>query len=185
MRSWLLTNTTYGQWLPGDSRGSVTSVRDRRPGEAPSAARVEHDLPGEPYEDELPGLADSAAELLKGPPVVLDREKAEHVLTQFRETAAYRGWMLRAAAVMFNHYHLVVQVEGDPPPRKLLADFKAYASRALNKRYGKPPSGTWWTARGSKRKLKDDRAAADAVVYVAEKQPNPLAVWRPNGEPGA
>ena len=36
MRSWLLSNTMYGTWLPGSSRGSVTSVRDLRPGEEPT-----------------------------------------------------------------------------------------------------------------------------------------------------
>ena len=51
MRAWLLSNTTYGTWLPGDRRGSVTSVRDLRPGDEPSPFRFEHDLPGEPYED--------------------------------------------------------------------------------------------------------------------------------------
>jgi hypothetical protein len=56
MRHWLLSNTTYGTWLPGDRRGSVTSVRDRREGDEASAFRLEHDMPGEPWEDEIPGL---------------------------------------------------------------------------------------------------------------------------------
>jgi len=39
MRSWLLSNTFYGTWLPGDERGSVTSVRDARPDDPESAFR--------------------------------------------------------------------------------------------------------------------------------------------------
>ena len=35
MRNWLLSNTCYGTWLPGDRRGSVTSVRDLRPDDEP------------------------------------------------------------------------------------------------------------------------------------------------------
>jgi len=177
MRAWLLTNTTYGTWLPGDQRGSVTSVRDLRPGEKRRPARFEHDLPGEPWEQAIPGLQASARQQMKGPPVYLDVEKAKAVLVQFRETATYRSWTLHAVAIMANHFHIVMQVEDDPEPRKILAEFKAYASRTLNRLYGKPHSGTWWTTNGSKRKLSDDDALASATHYVLFKQPDPLVVW--------
>ena len=179
MRSWLLSNTYYGTWLPGDERGSVTSVRDRRPEDPPSDFRFEHDLPGTPYDDEMPGLRAAALEQMKGPPVYFDLEKAEIVFAQFQETARYRGHVLRAIAIMSNHLHFVVQVEGDPDPARLLADFKAYGSRALNRRFGKPPSDTWWTTKGSKRILKDERALANAIHYVLYEQPKPLLVWSP------
>ena len=188
MRVWLLTNTTYGTWLPGSCRGSVTSVRDVRPGEVPAVVRIEHDAPGEPCEEALPGLEASAREQMTGPPIVLDRTRAEAVLAQFHETARFRGWALRAVAVMYNHFHIVVQVPGDPCPKKVLAGFKAYATRVLNRCLGVPPSETWWTEKGSKRKLRDDAAVRAAIHYVAFKQPDPLALWfEPNhpGEPGA
>jgi REP element-mobilizing transposase RayT len=186
MRTWLLSNTFYGTWLPGDERGSVTSVRDARAGDEPGNFRFEHDMPGTPYEDELPGLRDAAAARMTGPPIYFDPEKAEIVLAQFRETATYRGRTLLAVAIMHNHFHTVVQVPDDPDPGRLLADFKAYGSRALNKRYGKPPSDTWWTTRGSKRKLPDDAAVAAGNHYVLFKQPRPLVVWSPDrGAPGA
>ena len=198
MRAWLLTNTTYGSWLPGDAKGSVTSVRDRRLNDPPSAVRIEHDIPGEPCEEAIPELQRSAESQMSGPPIYLDNEKAEVVLRQFQETATYRGWMLRAVAIMYNHFHIVVQVTGDPHPRKVLADFKAYGTRALNTKYGRPPSETWWTDKGSKRKLHDEEALFAAISYVLVKQPNPLVVWPPSdstamtaanahllGEPGA
>jgi REP element-mobilizing transposase RayT len=179
VRHWLLTNTTFGTWLPGDRRGSVTSVRDLRPEDEPSPVRFEHDLPGEPYEDEIPGLHRSALEQMSGPPIYLDLEKAEVVLAQFQETANYRGWTLLAVAIMANHFHLVVTVPDDPHPRKILADFKAYGTRRLNRHYGVPPSETWWTNKGSKRKLHDATALAAAVCYTLYKQPYPLVVWSP------
>jgi REP element-mobilizing transposase RayT len=80
---------------------------------------------------------------------------------------------------MANHFHLVVEVADDPDPGRLLADFKAYGTRTLNRRYGKTPSETWWTDNGSKRKLGNERALADAVHYVLYKQPHPLVVWSP------
>ena len=179
MRSWLLSNTYYGTWLPGDPRGSIASVRDVRPRDPDNPFRFEHDIPGTPWEEEMAGLHRASAERLTGPPIFFDLEKAELVLAQFRETAGYRTHVLRAIAIMLNHLHFVVQVPDDPDPTRLLADYKAYGSRVLNRRYGKPPSETWWTTNGSKRKLKDDRALAAAIHYVLYKQPRPLLVWSP------
>src|SRR5438876_4938989 len=116
MRAWLLTNTTYGTWLPGDPRGSVTSVRDRRSGEDKSPTRMEHDIPGDVYEEAIPALQHSAAQSMMGPPIYLDSDKAMRVLAQFQETAENRDWTLRAVAIMANHFHIVVQVPDDPSP---------------------------------------------------------------------
>ena len=182
-RFWLLTSTFYGNWLPGDPRGFVSSVRDHRPGDPDYLSRFEHDLPGTDYDRDMPGLFRAAEEAMKGDPVRVVKSQACVLLAQFKETAAYRGWGLLAASIMLNHVHLVVGVPGDPDPSDLLRDFKAYGSRALNKRWGKPRSGTWWTASGSKRILRGDSAVPDAVRYVTKKQWSPLAVWF--GEPGA
>ena len=78
---------------------------------------------------------------------------------------------------MFNHFHLVVGME-NTPGSKALSDLKAYASRSLNKRFGKPLSETWWTMGGSTRPLLDEAAIIAAIRYVFEKQPHPLVVWR-------
>ena len=67
--------------------------------------------------------------------------QAEVVLAQLRETAAYRGWELLAASIMANHFHLVVAVADDAEPRKVLADFKAYGTRALNRAFGRLGDG--------------------------------------------
>jgi hypothetical protein len=179
MRAWLLTNHTYGTWLPGDPRGSVTSVRDRRPNDRPAAVRIEHDIPGEPLEDDIPGLYRSAIEHMKGPPIHMNVDQADVLLGQFQETAGYRAWTLRAVAIISTHFHIVVQVPDDPDPGRVLADFKAYGTRALSRRYGKPQSETWWTENGSKRKLRDELALAAAIHYVLFRQECPLVVWSP------
>ena len=114
---------------------------------------------------------------MKGLPIYLNFRQAETLLSQFQETASYRGWVLHAVAIMANHVHLVVEVTGDPDPDRVLADLKAYGSRSLNRGFGKPASETWWTSRGSTRKLADERAVAAAIDYVLYKQPHPLMVW--------
>ena len=92
MRYWLLTNTTYGTWLPGDDRGSVTSVRDRRADDPLSIVRFEHDALGTPFEDPMPALRAAARTALKGPPIFLSLDHAEPLLEQFQETARVRRW---------------------------------------------------------------------------------------------
>jgi len=83
---------------------------------------------------------------------------------------------LLAVAIMANHIHCVLGVLGDPEPEDLLRDLKSYGSRALNRRWGKPKSETWWTESGSRRKLFDEGGVMFAVHYV-EQQEFPLLIW--------
>src|SRR5262249_46249699 len=131
-RWWLLSTTYYGTWLPGARQGSVTSVRDERPGDPEAPFRFEHDVPGEPWEGPIAGLENWAKEHMKGPAIYFDLAKAEIVLSQFQETATYRERTLHAISIMANHLHFIVEVVDDPDPTRMLADFKAYGSRALN-----------------------------------------------------
>ncbi len=178
-RYWLLTNTCYRNWLPGDRRGFVGQVRERRPDDPDVPSRVTHDLPGTPYDEDIPGLERASCEIAKGPPIHLTVSHAETLLKQFQETARFRGWELMAVSIMFNHFHIVVGVLGDPHPSKILGDFKSWGTRTLSRQFGEPASKTWWTERGSKRKLADERALAAAIHYVLFKQPNPLVTWSP------
>jgi REP element-mobilizing transposase RayT len=116
---------------------------------------------------------------MKGPPISLTAAHAEVLLAQLRETAGFRGWEVLAVAILCNHFHMVVGVPGDPAPSKILGDFKSWATRALSTRFGKPASLTWWTERGSKRKLASAEALAAPIHYVLYEQPNPLLTWSP------
>jgi REP element-mobilizing transposase RayT len=178
-RVWLLTNTCYGTWLPGAAPGFVGRVWEHRADDPVTARRITHNLPGTLCDEDKPDLARASRTLMKGRPIHLNRQQAEVLLRQLRETADFRGWQLLAVAVMFNHFHVVVGVLGDPDPGKILGDFKSWATRSLSQHFGEPASKTWWTERGSKRKLPDDRAVATAIRYVLFAQPNPLLTWSP------
>jgi REP element-mobilizing transposase RayT len=179
-RYWLLTNTTYGTWLPGDSRGFVGRVWDRRPEDETLEVRTTHNHVNSEYDVDIPGLAAASEKLMKGSPIYLTLPQAEELVEQFLETARFRHWQIEAMAIMANHFHLVVGVSGDPEPSKILADFKSWGSRRLTTKFGRPASDTWWTARGSKRKLPDESAVRNATRYVLESQFQPLVIWPTN-----
>jgi REP element-mobilizing transposase RayT len=103
------------------------------------------------------------------------------VAAQVRETAAWRGWEIHAVAVMANHFHVVISAPDAVHSTAILRDLKSYAARALNQRWGKPVSGTWWTESGSRRPLADGQALEDGSHYVLHRQWNPLAVWPTQG----
>ena len=169
-RYWFLTWTTYGSWLPGDPRGFVSPVPTT------TGTTAIHNVPGTPYDANRPALHQWASTRLQGEPILLTLEQALAIADQFRETALHRAWLLVAFAVMATHVHLVVGVEGDPEPETILRDFKSYASRTLNRRWKRPPSGTWWTESGSKRKLPNEAAILAAKQYVLTQR-SPLVVW--------
>lgn len=175
--TWLITSTTYGTWLPGDARGFVGRVWEKRNDDpATDSRRVEHDESATPFDRDIPGLRAASKALMKGKPVLLNAEQAQAALTQFQETASFRGWNLLAAAVMANHFHLVVTAPATLLTENLLRDFKSYASRVLNQHWSKPTSGTWWTASGSRRRLPNDHAIEAAIRYVWN-QDRVLARW--------
>jgi REP element-mobilizing transposase RayT len=167
-RFWLLTWTTYGNWLPGDQRGFVSEVREE------DGEKVIHNAPQTPCDADLPGLQAYAASIMTEEVVFLDMAQAKALAEQLRETADHRGWRLLALAVMANHVHVVFGVPGDPDPEKLLGDFKAWGTRRLNRVSGRREH--WWTQGGSKRRKKTAAALRAAIVYVRD-QAHALVVW--------
>jgi len=135
-RYWLLTSTTYGNWLPGDSRGFVSNVR------VDDGPEVRHNIPGTPYDADLPPLQEHVQSKMTGDAVRLHTDHAVQLLDQFQEKVEHRKWRLFAVGIMANHIHIVIGVPGDPKPERLLQDLKSYGSRRLNRRYGKPKNGT-------------------------------------------
>jgi REP element-mobilizing transposase RayT len=174
-RYWLLTWRTYGTWLPGDQRGFVSPIL------APDGRRVIHNTPGEPIDADVPSLRRYSRTVMKGSPILLKPEHAAELFSQFRETAHYRGWELLALAILSNHVHMVVRVAGDPEGADIIRDFKSYASRRLNRVWGPPRNGSWWSESGSRRVLKREEHLRAAIQYVAEQQ-GALLIWVRSGE---
>jgi len=163
-RYWFLTWRTYGTWLPGNREGFVDPILNA------DGHRVIHNIPGTPSDADNPALENYSRNIMKGEPIYLDGEQAKQLLEQFKETAGYRGWRLIAVAIVVNHVHLIVGVQGDPDPADLLRDFKSHGSRRLNRHWTRPAGGSWWAESGSRRRLKEEANVFAAIKYVLEQQ---------------
>jgi hypothetical protein len=125
-RYWFFTWRTYGTWLPGEP-GFVGQYVTT------AGERVSDNRPGSSTTPSMPPLAGYARSVRVAPAVYLSAGRAAAVAAQLHETAAFRGRQMDAIAVMANHVHIVFGVAGDPNPDDVLSDWKAYASRALNR----------------------------------------------------
>ncbi len=177
MRFWLITSTFYGNRLPGDARGFVGRVLEKRDGEFAVEARVIHNKLGEIVDADMPRLEAAAKGLLKQEPIRVNAEQAAVLVEQFQETCRIKGWSLLAVAVMAEHVHWVVGIDESLHGRKARQVLKAYGSGKLNERWGRPVAETWWTEGGSDRALRDEQDIIEAVEYVLS-QDFPLVIWK-------
>ena len=70
-----------------------------------------------------------------------------------------------------------VVVEAEVRPEKVRNDFKAYASRGLNRKGGDESARKRWAHHGSTRWLWKDQDVLEAIRYVVEEQGEPMAVF--------
>lgn len=167
-RFWFFTWRTYGTWLPGED-GFVGSYH------SPDGRRVTDNAPNTPTADPISPLARYAVQQLTHPPVWLTDGQCEVVERELLRTCEFRGWVPDAIAVIPNHLHILFGVSGDPDKDAMLAEFKAYCSRQLNKSTRRP-KGWWWADGGSTRRVKDDDGRAAVIDYI-RKQPGAVRVW--------
>jgi REP element-mobilizing transposase RayT len=150
--AFFLTWTTYGTWLPGDSRGWTDGA-----GSMHTAT---------------PRLARAAQRAMNGPAIGLSVSQRQRVEQAIIEHAAVRGWTLHAVQCRTAHVHVVVTATG-VAPETILAQFKAWSTRALNAMrdmQSKSHRERVWTRGGSMRRINDDEGLAAVVMYVVECQ---------------
>ena len=164
MRFWHLTSTTYGTWLPGDERGSVSDHFG-------PDGRHRNNVYGTEFDSSRPDVYREAGLRMKQNAVWLTAAQATAVLDQFEETCHFRGWTLHATSAAGNHFHVALEA-GNESPKKLLDDLKAYATRRLNRLFRRQE---WWTEGGSKRPKPLFDARFETVRYIRD-QPDAIEV---------
>ena len=109
------------------------------------------------------------------PPYHLDRIRRDAVLEAIRGVSAHRGWNLLAAHVRSHHVHTVVEAE--VRPERIMNDFKAYASRYLNRMGLEEPGRKRWARHGSTRWLWKPQHVSAAIQYVVAEQGDAMSVF--------
>ena len=112
---------------------------------------------------------------MKQEPYEMDETRRLTVLASIREHCQYKSWPLLAAHVRTNHVHVIL--EATHPPEKILTELKAYASRKLNQVGMDTPDRRRWSRHGSTRYLWKREEVETAIVYVADRQGNPMAMY--------
>jgi REP element-mobilizing transposase RayT len=105
----------------------------------------------------------------------MDEARRLSVLASIREHCEYRRWPLLAVHVRTNHVHVVV--DAPVAPEKVLNELKAYASRMLNQAGLDKSDRRRWARHGSTRYLWKREDVEAAIVYVADHQGDPMAMY--------
>ena len=158
--TYLITFACYGCHLHGSASGSVDS---------------EHNVHGTPLLEEDSARVAAEEERMDQAPYHLDQIRRDAVLDAIQEVCANRGWNLLAAHVRSNHVHTVVEAE--VPPERVMTDFKAYASRQLNRMNLDEPKRKRWARHGSTRWLWKPQHVSAAIEYVVAEQGDAMSVF--------
>jgi|CXWL01.1.fsa_nt_gi REP element-mobilizing transposase RayT len=155
--AFLFTWSTYGTWLPGDSRGWVEY-------------RHGFQLPDPILELECKArMTEDACRLAQ--------QQRERVHQQVAETCAHKRWILHAVNCRTNHVHVVLS--SATPPKTIREQLKAWCTRRLNEQQEvlnipeQERRTKWWADRGSIRWIFLESDLAAAVDYVLIEQDNP------------
>jgi len=163
--TYLITFACYGCHLHGSESGSV----DRK-----------HNSPGTTVLEVDSARGAAEREHMDQAPYSLDQTRRDAVLEAIREVCAHRGWCLLAAHVRTTHVHTVVEAE--VPPERVTIDFKAYASRRLNRMGLDAPDRKRWTRHGSTRWLWKPQHVSAAVQYVVAEQGDVMSMLESGGD---
>ena len=158
--TYLITFACYGCHLHGSESGSVDSA---------------HNMPGTPILERDSARATFEEQRMDQSPYRLDQIRRDAVLEAIQEVCGHRGWGLLAAHVRSNHVHTVVDAE--VPPERVMSDFKAYASRRLNRMTSDEPGRKRWARHGSTRWLWKPQHISAAMQYVVAEQGDAMSAF--------
>ena len=143
-----ITWTTYGSWLPGDSRG----WRKWKKGQ----------------QQPQPRLEDWCRDRMTEETVRLNITQRETVEEAIRAHAKIRGWKLHAVSARSNHVHIAVTATG--PPKRVRDQFKANGTTALRKLPNAITNKKVWTKGGDIEFIDNDEDLGHVVLYIVEGQ---------------
>ena len=157
-RACFITFTTHGTRLHGSPDGSIDP---------------QHNRFGEPIPLGNTAIEASSVRRMKGPPVELDSNARDAVQKAIVGVCAHRHWRLLALHVRTKHVHAVVDAGAEP--KKVINDFKIYATRRLRTDGLVGAESKVWTRHGSARYVWQDASLSAVMEYVIDQQGVPLS----------
>jgi REP element-mobilizing transposase RayT len=152
--AYFITFTTYGTWLHGTEKGFGSVEED-------------HNQYGSPFVSPDSAREQLALSLMTEPPYALSEPARRIVCDAMIALCSEKCWRLHALHVRSNHVHMVVSA--DREPGRLMSEFKARASRELN-RLCVDTQEKRWTRHGSTRHLFTEDSVAAAIDYTLNQQ---------------
>jgi REP element-mobilizing transposase RayT len=146
--NYFITWTTYGTWLPGDSRGWKKTGHGEQPPQ--------------------PRLEEWCRQRLNADPVILSPIQRKKVDQSCRDHVVYRGWKLHAINVRSNHVHVLVMA--DISRFRVRDQLKAYATRPLRKHPERITSPKIWSRGGDCRIIDDEDGLKQVIDYINNRQ---------------
>jgi REP element-mobilizing transposase RayT len=146
--AFFFTVSTYGVWLPGDSRGWVEHKKGWQ-------------LPDPIKELEAKARMNESS-------VILNETARKLVEAQISETCVFRNWILHAVNCRSNHMHFVISSSG-VTPRTIRSGVKAWCTRRLRAEIDSIRVN-WWAERGSIRWVYSDDSLERVTLYVLDGQ---------------
>ncbi len=164
--AYLITFHTYGTWLHGDDRGSVSRGANGY---------------GERRLEKSESWVEQAKAAMKFPAVMLDDAARSVVDFAVRDACEFREWRLLELNVRTNHVHIVVRAA--TAKEQMMMALKSRATRLLRERCVLAADQPVWTDHGSTRLLFSPRAVTGACFYVRAGQGATLPMddtwWEP------
>jgi REP element-mobilizing transposase RayT len=154
--AYFITFRCYGTWLHGRA-GSVDRFHNQY-----GTPRLIADNKRKQYNFQL----------LKQPPVDLNRWRRRVVLESIKETCNIRKWRLWASNIRTNHVHTIVSAQCKA--KVILNALKANATRKMREAGCWRSDRTPWARRGSKKRLWSEEDLSNASAYVLYEQGVPL-----------
>jgi len=146
--TYFITWTTYGAWLPGDSRGwTQHSHGEQTP--QPMLEGWNHDR-------------------MVAKPLVLSPVQRRKVERACRMHADFRDWVIHALSARTNHVHIAITA--DVAPFKVRDQLKANSTRVLRTEPDPVNDTRVWTRGGDCKPITNDEGIENVVTYINEAQ---------------
>ena len=147
--AYFITFTTYGTWLHGDERGSISQ-----------STKGTHRLQA------CSKLHQYEKRNLKYPVVTFNKQQRSIVLETIKKHCKLKEWKLYAVHVQSNHIHVIVAAK--EKPEKIMSDLKAWATRTLREKGHEIQKV--WTRHGSTIYIFSGEKLNEKIKYVVYGQ---------------